>query len=86
MSTLNVKSIELEQIVASPPKLTIIYVCQTTKNGKYRGSGEYEHFADNVIRVENGVARSERTDLEAGGNCLFFNSHNLTIYKLQELL
>jgi predicted ATP-dependent serine protease len=50
----------MEQIAASHPRLSIIYICQTTKEGQYRGSREFEHFADVVIRVEQGVARAEK--------------------------
>jgi hypothetical protein len=60
VNTLNITPIDMEQIAASHPRLSIIYICQTTKEGQYRGSREFEHFADVVIRVEQGVARAEK--------------------------
>ena len=72
VNTLNVTPIDLEQIATSHPRLSIIYICQTTKEGKYRGSREFEHFADVVIRVDNGVANPEKNRFGGRGELIIF--------------
>lgn len=76
VNTLNVTPIDLEQIAASHPGLSIIYICQTTKEGKYRGSREFEHFADVVIKVENGVARPEKNRFGGREEFVIFQTVN----------
>jgi DNA replication protein DnaC len=72
VNTLNVTPVDLEEIAASHPGLSIIYICQTTKEGKYRGSREFEHFADVVVRVENGVARPEKNRFGGRGELVIW--------------
>ncbi len=79
VNTLNVTPVDLEEIAASHPRLSIIYICQTTKEGKYRGSREFEHFADVVIRIENGVARPEKNRFGGRGELVIFQPVQQTV-------
>jgi len=52
--------LDIEKLINKYPKLSIAYVCQTTKDGNFRGSKEWEHMADVVIHANIGVAISEK--------------------------
>jgi hypothetical protein len=55
---LDISPQELESLRAEFPKQGFICVFQATKNGYIRGSGEYAHNSDIVIKVENGTANT----------------------------
>jgi hypothetical protein len=47
---------DVEDIKAENPKTAFITIQQATKSGQFRGSQEFAHNCDVVIRVEDGVA------------------------------
>lgn len=53
---LDISPQELENLRTEFPKQGFICVFQATKNGYIRGSGEYAHNSDIIIKVENGMA------------------------------
>jgi hypothetical protein len=50
---------DVEEIKAENPKTAFITIQQATKDGKFRGSQEFAHNCDMVIRVEAGVAHHQ---------------------------
>ena len=54
VNTLNLEPSDLERL---PKNKAYVYIFQCTKNGKYRGSQEFEHNADTVIEVAEMTAR-----------------------------
>jgi len=52
--------LDIENLIGKYPKLSIAYVCQTTKDGNFRGSKEWEHMADVVIHADNGIAKPQK--------------------------
>jgi len=52
--------LDIEKLIGKYPKLSIAYVCQTTKDGNFRGSKEWEHMADVVVHADNGVAKPQK--------------------------
>ena len=48
-----------------------IWIFQTTKNGMFRGSQEYQHDCDVAIEVKNGVATTENHKNRFGANGTF---------------
>lgn len=57
VNTLNVLPEQLREITDKNPKMSIVYLLQTTKEGDFRGSQEYEHDSDAVLEVTNFVAK-----------------------------
>jgi len=47
---------EVEELKANNPKMALITVQQSTKDGKFRGSQQYGHNCDIIIEVIQGVA------------------------------
>jgi hypothetical protein len=47
---------DVEDIKAENPQTAFITIQQATKNGNFRGSQEFAHNCDMVIRVEAGMA------------------------------
>ena len=45
-----------------------IYIFQSTKDGKFRGTNEFEHLVDCVLRAENGLITSSGCKNRFGGN------------------
>jgi len=54
VNTLGLEPSDLERL---PNNKAYAYIFQCTKDGKYRGSQEFEHNADTVIEVENMTAK-----------------------------
>jgi hypothetical protein len=50
---------DVEEIKAENPATAFITIQQATKNGNFRGSQEFAHNCDMVIRVEAGVAHHQ---------------------------
>ena len=47
---------QLEDLKKANPNTSIIAIMQATKNGQFRGSQEFMHNCDVIVRVEDGVA------------------------------
>ena len=58
VNTLGLEPSDLERL---PNNKAYVYIFQCTKDGKYRGSQEFEHNVDTVIEVENTVSERSRT-------------------------
>ena len=54
-----------------PKNKAYCFVFQSTKDGNYRGTQEFAHDADVVVKVENMVAVTEKNRF--GGSNLQFN-------------
>jgi hypothetical protein len=65
--------LDIEKLISKYPKLSLAYVCQTTKDGNFRGSKEWEHMADVVVHANNGVARTEKNRFGGRGEIKVWN-------------
>jgi predicted ATP-dependent serine protease len=45
-----------------------IYIFQVTKDGRFRGTNEFEHLVDCVLKAENGTITSKGCKNRFGGN------------------
>ena len=50
---------DLQRLRKANPNIILIYIFQSTKNGQFKGSQEYEHDVDVVIRAEDGVITTQ---------------------------
>jgi hypothetical protein len=58
--SVNTLGLTPEQLNKLPKSIAFCFVFQTTKDGKFRGSQEYSHAVDTVIRVEDMKAITEK--------------------------
>ena len=58
--SVNTLGLSPEQLNKLPKSIACCFVFQTTKDGKFRGSQEYSHDVDTVIRVEDMKAYTEK--------------------------
>ena len=56
----NLEVEDLEEIKAMFPNTTFITIFQATKHGDFRGSQQYAHNADMIIRIEDGKAINQK--------------------------
>lgn len=56
---INVSPEQIEDIKAENPNTAFITIQQATKNGNFRGSQQFAHNCDIVIRVEDGIASQQ---------------------------
>lgn len=59
-NNMNIKAQDIETLKKMFPKNSFIVINQSTKEGLLRGSQEFNHNADTVIKIENGVAQTEK--------------------------
>ena len=52
---------DLRKLQSSNPRISFIYVFKSTKDGKFRGSQDFEHMVDVSVRVEDGEAVVEKS-------------------------
>ena len=50
---------QIRQLKEQNPNLSLITIQQSTKDGDFRGSQEYAHDADSIVRIENGIATQQ---------------------------
>lgn len=50
---------QVRQLKEQNPNLSLITIQQSTKDGDFRGSQEYAHDADSIVRIENGIATQQ---------------------------
>jgi hypothetical protein len=62
---------QVEQLKAENPNTLFITIHQATKQGQARGSQEYIHNADTIIKVHEGVATSMGRFNEGGTYIVF---------------
>jgi hypothetical protein len=62
---------QVEQLKAENPNTMFITIHQATKQGQARGSQEYIHNADTIIRVHEGIATSMGRFNEGGEYIVF---------------
>jgi len=60
IDSVNTLGLDLHDLEKLPKNKAYAYIFQCTKDGKYRGSQEFEHNADTVIAVENMVAKMHK--------------------------
>ena len=58
---------DLQLLSAKNPKISFIYVFQSTKNGNFKGSQEYSHDVDVVIETDQGIAKTEKSRFGGSG-------------------
>ncbi len=58
VNAFNLSAADLNKFKKQYPNKILIEILQCTKDGKFKGSQEYEHDVDVVICVENGIASS----------------------------
>ena len=56
----NLEVEDLEEIKTMFPNTTFITIFQATKHGDFRGSQQYAHNADMIIRIEDGRAINQK--------------------------
>ena len=66
VNSLKLSPEDLKDINSNNPETSFIYVFQTTKDGKFRGSQEFEHDVDVSIELHGGKATTKKTRF--GGN------------------
>ncbi|MCL2682227.1 MAG: AAA family ATPase [Bacteroidales bacterium] len=71
VNTFGFDSKKLRSLCDVYPDKIFIWIFQTTKNGVFRGSQEYQHDCDVVIEVKNGVATTENHKNRFGANGIF---------------
>lgn len=71
IDSVNTLGLEAEELQAMPKNKAYCFVFQSTKDGNYRGTQEFAHDADVVVKVENMVAVTEKNRF--GGSNLQFN-------------
>jgi hypothetical protein len=67
VNSLGVAAEELAALYQKYPKLSWVLVFQTTKAGSFRGSQEYQHDVDTVVRFEAGTAQAEKNRFGGSG-------------------
>lgn len=60
VNTYNLNVNQIEKLREDYPKISFILIYQSTKNGALRGSNEILHNSDILVRVENGMAETEK--------------------------
>ncbi len=58
--SVNTLGLEPEQLRKYPKSTAFVYIFQTTKEGLFRGSQEFMHDVDTVIKVTNMTAVAEK--------------------------
>jgi predicted ATP-dependent serine protease len=50
---------QIRELKHNNPNLSLITIQQATKDGDFRGSQEYAHDSDSIVRIENGIATQQ---------------------------
>ena len=58
---------DLRKLQTKYPAISFIYIFKSTKDGKFRGSQDFEHMVDVSVRIEDGEARSEKSRFGGSG-------------------
>ncbi len=75
IDSINYADIKIEQLQAikdTNPELSIVYIMHETKGGTYKGGSEWEHFADIIVGVYAGTAKTERSRYNQYGEMKVF--------------
>lgn len=68
IDSVNSMGLEVEDLKELPKGKSYVFVFQTTKDGKFRGSQEYEHLFDTTIHVENMIAEAHKNRFGGKGS------------------
>ena len=60
VTSMGVRPERLEELQKKHPHLSIIYILQTNKQGRYYGHKKWEHLGDMVLKFEDGVMTVEK--------------------------
>jgi hypothetical protein len=69
-NNMNIKASDIETLKNMFPKNAFVVINQSTKDGSLRGSQEFTHNADTVIKIENGIAYTEKNRYGKSGATL----------------
>jgi hypothetical protein len=76
---------DLEKLKADNPGVSFIYIFQTTKEGKFRGTNEFQHDVDVIIEVpEKGVAIQNGRFNQGGEMRIFDNNYDDDLSGIQK--
>jgi len=65
-------TIDIENLQKQYPKLSLVMIFQTTKDGQFRGENTWEHLVQTVIKVENGIATTGKNRFGTKGEIEIF--------------
>ena len=60
VNEMNMEPDDLRKLLQDNPGISWAYIFKTTKDGRFRGSQDFEHLVDVSVRIENGKAYTEK--------------------------
>lgn len=64
--------IDIKNLQKQYPKLSLVLIFQTKKDGQFRGYNTWEHWVQTVIEVKNGVAHTGKNRFGTKGEYEIF--------------
>lgn len=72
VNEMNLEPDDLRKLLHDNPGISWAYIFKTTKDGKFRGSQDFEHLVDVSVRIEDGEAWAEKGRFGGNGKMIFF--------------
>jgi predicted ATP-dependent serine protease len=68
---INISPEQVREMKSKNPSLSLITIQQSTKDGDFRGSQEYAHDCDSIVRIADGIANQQGRFQEASQMMVF---------------
>lgn len=75
---------QIRELKHNNPNLSLITIQQSTKDGDFRGSQEYAHDSDSIVRIENGIATQQGRFQEQSQMRVFPKSEKKEVIEYEE--
>jgi len=75
---------QIRQLKHENPNLSLITIQQSTKDGDFRGSQEYAHDSDSIVRIESGIATQQGRFQEQSQMRVFPKSEKKEVIEYEE--
>jgi predicted ATP-dependent serine protease len=75
---------QIRQLKHENPNLSLITIQQSTKDGDFRGSQEYAHDSDSIVRIESGIATQQGRFQEQSQMMVFPKSEKKEVIEYEE--
>ncbi len=76
---------DMKRIVKENPTVSFVILFKATKDGNFKGTNDWEHFAEIVIACSEGIARPEKSRFGGKGVVKIYNIDESIIAKFNEL-